>query len=80
MEITAEMVVAWKSDAVTKAVLQAIFEEREQAKEYLACGASLEDDNATAQIIGRCQGYDHVTSIIEDLKVSSISEEIGSND
>lgn len=74
MEITKEMVTAWKNDPVTKAVLNAILEEYEEAKEYLASGATLEEREATGQAVGRCQAYWHCQTIFEDVRTIDSEE------
>lgn len=69
MVITKTMVTNWKNDPVTKAVLHAIYQEREEVKEALALGATLDENEATGQAVGRCQAYEHCTRIFEEVNV-----------
>lgn len=65
------MVIAWKNDVVTKEVLTVLFNYREEAKEYLAAGATLalNAEPSTAEIVGKCKAYEQMLNIIEDIDV-----------
>lgn len=70
------MVVAWKNDPVTKEVLGAIHSYREEAKEYLAIGATLGSnaDPTTDEVVGKCKAYEQMLDIMVDLRTIDSEE------
>lgn len=68
--ITKEMVVAWKNDPVTLAVMNVLYNYREEAKEYMASGATLPVDAepSTEEVVGKCKAYEQMLTIIEDIE------------
>jgi hypothetical protein len=70
VEISSEQFFNWTNDPVTKLVVKEVLAIREQAKEYLASGASLAKDSdvTTDRMVGRIEGLTELFNLFHEVK------------
>ena len=66
--ITGEEFKNWSEHKITKSVTQRVLEIREQLKNYLASGATLDGKPGTEQIIGQIQGITELFNLFQEVK------------
>ena len=77
VEISKEEFYSWTNDKITKLVVGQVLSLREQAKDYLASGATLAKDNdvSTDRMVGRLEGLLELFNLFHEVKEDTEEKE-----
>ena len=77
VQISSEEFKSWTEQEVTKLVVRELLSIRDQAKDYLASGATLAKDNdiSTDRMVGRLEGLTELFNLFREVKEDSKGKE-----